>query len=84
MKYILSSTAISDLKKIDKNVRKKIFQKLDFYVSTPNPIQFTKHLTDSSRGDYRFRIGDWRATFDIENNTIYILHIDHRRTVYKK
>jgi mRNA interferase RelE/StbE len=34
-------------------------------------------------GTYRFRIGDYRAIFDIDGENIVILRIGHRRDIYK-
>ncbi len=42
-----------------------------------------KKLKDSHFGEYRFRIGDYRLLFDVENNTITILKVGHRRDIYK-
>ena len=52
-------------------------------MSVPNPLQFAERLTNFDFGEYRFRIGDYRVSFDIENNTVKILKIGHRKDVYK-
>jgi mRNA-degrading endonuclease RelE of RelBE toxin-antitoxin system len=35
-------------------------------------------------GQYRFRVGDYRAVFDIDGSRLIILMIEHRRDVYRK
>ncbi len=34
---------------------------------------------DSTLGTYRFRVGDYRIVFDIEDTTIIILRVGHRK-----
>lgn len=38
---------------------------------------------DHQLGSYRFRIGDYRVIFDIENDKIIILRVGHRAKIYK-
>ncbi len=33
--------------------------------------------------EYRLRVGDWRVLFEIENQTIVIHRVLHRREVYR-
>ena len=41
-------------------------------------------LTDPALETYRFRIGDYRVIFDIEDKEIVILRVGHRKNIYKK
>ncbi|GHU99611.1 plasmid stabilization system protein [Spirochaetia bacterium] len=36
------------------------------------------------KGNFRLRVGSYRALFREEDNTIFVLHIDPRGQVYKK
>ena len=58
-------------------------QKLEFYMSAPEPLDFAEHLNDSMLGHYRFRVGDYRVSFDIENDVAKILKVGHRKDMYK-
>jgi len=49
-----------------------------------NPLQYAERPTDQELGGYRFRIGDYRAIFDIEGNDIVVLRAGHRKEIYKK
>jgi len=40
-------------------------------------------LINPEFGTYRFRIGDYRVIFDIEDDQIIVLRIGHRREVYR-
>lgn len=48
-----------------------------------SPLDFAEHLTERSLGSYRFRIGDFRVVFDIEQEKIVVLVVGHRREIYK-
>ncbi len=85
MKYYFKPSALRDLKKLPKNIRKRILDKLDFYMKKDNPFIFAKPIKDKTLGDYRFRIGDYRVIFDYDSkqNIIIILKIGHRKDIYR-
>jgi len=49
-----------------------------------DPLKYAVRLTESKLGTYRFRIGDYRAIFDLEGNEIVVLRLGHRRDIYKR
>jgi len=50
--------------------------------SAPSPLDFAERLTNFELGEYRFRIGDYRVAFDVEDDTAKILKVGHRKEVY--
>ena len=82
-KLIVKPSAVRDLESLDADIRKRILKKLTWFISQNNPLSFARHLTNSDMGEYRFRIGDWRIVFDVSNETIIIVVIDKRDTIYK-
>ncbi len=40
-------------------------------------------MVDSSLGEYRFRVGDFRIIFDLDGDNLVILRVGHRREVYR-
>ena len=64
-------------------MQKRVAKKLKFYLDQDDPIQYAKKLVDSKDGNYRWRIGNFRAVFDIDGNVIKLLRIQHRKDVYK-
>jgi len=72
-----------ELKKLPSNVQLQIIIKLKYFLSATNPLDFASHLKDTDLGNYRFRIGDYRVIFDVEDEKIIILTVGHRRDVYK-
>lgn len=83
MRYVLTSSAISSLKKLNIADRKRIFEKLDFFFSADNPLNFAKHLHESELGSYRFRVGDFRIIFDVKKDIADIIVIGNRKDIYK-
>ncbi|OGG40283.1 hypothetical protein A2118_02265 [Candidatus Kaiserbacteria bacterium GWA2_50_9] len=83
MQYVFKGNSVKEFSKLHKKAQSQIKQKLDFYMSAQSPLDFAEHLTDFELGEYRFRIGDYRVAFDVENNTVKILKVGHRKDVYK-
>lgn len=81
--YEFTSGARKDIKKLSSEVATRIIKKLNFFVSTTDPLAHADHLTNYELGSYRFRIGDYRVIFDLDGEKIVILKIGHRREIYK-
>ena len=84
MDIVFTKSAERELKKLNKNARIKILQKLRFYLQQTNPLDFADTITNKNIGQFRFRIGDYRVIFDIERNTIFILSVGHRKDIYRR
>ena len=84
MRYRLVYThrAIKDVDNLDQKIKKRIGKAL--LRLEENPIANAKRLVDSQLGTYRFRIGEYRVIFDIEEDEIVILRIGHRSSIYRK
>lgn len=82
--YRFAKRAVKDLQSLPQNKQRQIIEKLEYFLSTGKPLLFAKTLTNYSLGQYRFRVGDYRITFDLDSDgTIFILHIGHRREIYR-
>ena len=81
-RYKLSIHADRELKKLPITIQKQIITKLDYFVSTDQPLSFAHHLVNLDIGHYRFRIGNYRVIFDIEADVILILSVGHRKEIY--
>lgn len=78
------SSADKRFSKLPIDVQRRIVSKLEFFLQQEDPLYFAEVLTDPRIGRFRFRIGDYRVVFDIvEENTIIILDIDHRKNIYR-
>jgi len=69
--------------RLDKSVRKRIVNKLDYWCQYEKPLNFAESLINSELGSYRFRVGDYRIIFDVEETMIVVLAVGHRREIYK-
>jgi mRNA interferase RelE/StbE len=83
MRYVFTPSAIRSLKKLRVADRKRIFEKLDFFFATENPLSFVKHLRENELGSYRFRVGDFRIIFDMKNGEADIIIVGNRKDIYK-
>lgn len=85
MKYRLeiSGKASKDIKSLDSVIQKRIARKLMFFLVQDDPLSFAKKLVDSKDGNYRWRIGHYRVVFDVNDDIILLLRIQHRGQVYK-
>lgn len=83
MKYkiVFAEQSVKDLKKIDVNVKKRILDKVLKF--SKSPLEHAVKLINSSLGEYRFRVGDYRVIFDVRGDTILVLRIGHRREIYR-
>ena len=80
-KLIYTKSAVKDVCRLDPVVKKKIRKKLELY--SQKPFFYGKKLISPSLGSYRWRIGNYRAVFDVVRSKIIILRIGHRREIYR-
>lgn len=83
MTYELTPEARKGVKKLSPEIAEKIIKKLDYFVSSPNPLDFAESLVNYNAGQYRFRIGDYRVIFDVVDDDLIVLKVGHRREIYK-
>ena len=81
--YQFTKTSLKGFKKLSKDVQVRIIGKLDYFCSQEDPINFAEPLTRSNLGEYRFRIGDYRVSFDLEDEILVIHDVDHRKDIYR-
>lgn len=79
--------AVKDLKKLDKQVQKRILEFLRLRLSTmKNPRELGEALAGSTLGNYwKYRVGDWRIICDLQDKRIVVrvLRVGNRREVYR-
>ena len=79
-KLQLSGKTLQFLKKLDGSAKKEILQVFEKILD--NPYRF-KPLRYELKGFYRARFGKYRIIFEINDNTVFILSIEHRKKAYK-
>lgn len=77
--------AIKELQKLDKYTRQMIFSWIDKHLSQcENPRAHGKALTANRKGQWRYRVGDYRIIAELQDDKIVILvlTVGHRSVVY--
>ena len=74
------------MKKLDKQIARRIVAKLHEISQLEDPRSMGKSLTGNLAGVWRYRVGDYRILCDIDDGRLVILVVDvaHRREVYKR
>lgn len=72
-KLVYTRKAEKDIKKLDPAIKRSIGKSL--LKLKDNPTQYSEKLTDPRIGTFRFRTGNYRVIFDIEDKDIVILGI---------
>lgn len=79
---VWSDSAARQLKKLDRSVARRIFQKAGEL--TDNPHRYVQKLANSPY--YRLRVGDYRVILDFQENIlrILVLKVGHRESIYER
>lgn len=81
--YEFKPAAFKKLERLPKDIQKMLLKKLDFFVESGTPLSFAHRLINYELGEYRFRIGDYRVIFDVVEEKLIILDVDHRKDIYR-
>lgn len=79
-----TTDATKDFKKLTPEIQKRIVKKLDYFITSGQPLKFADSLINYEIGQYRFRVGDYRIIFDIEEEKIVVLALGHRKDIYRR
>jgi len=76
--------SLEDLERFDRTIAQKIVEKVKNYL-TQDPERLGIPLKGNLKGLYRYRIGDYRVIYviDQEEKKVMILKVNHRKKVYK-
>jgi mRNA interferase RelE/StbE len=80
------SEAEDDLKKINREMRRRIMQYLRERIATgKDPRRFGAPLRRELSGLWKYRLGDYRIICRIEDRkvVVYVIRIGHRKDIYK-
>ena len=79
---IWTRDAVDDLGKLDKPIRKRILKRVSWFAAHFEEI-IPEPLSGEFANMYKFRVGDWRIVYTLQNERILILAVGHRREIYK-
>lgn len=83
---IYSKKVLKDLKKVDKQLQKNIYNWIDKNLQNCiNPREKGKALSYNRVGQWRYRIGNYRLICEIKDKELIILALEfgHRKNIYK-
>lgn len=78
---LYTKNAVKEINKLDSVAKRRLKSALEKLCLDPK--ERSKKLVASGIGQYRYRIGNYRAIFDIEGNNIVIVKVGHRSDIYK-
>ncbi len=86
IRLVYDRHAIEDLKLLPLKTADRITAKIKWYTTQNSPLCFAKKLKQPFDGLYRFRIGEYRAIFEVTHGqkirVLVVLRIKHRKDVY--
>ena len=76
--------ALKKLRKLDRHTAEKIISYFDSEELLKNPKKFGLPLRNEKKGNWRYRIGDYRVICKIKDKELIILFLDvgHRKEIY--
>jgi mRNA interferase RelE/StbE len=81
-RLVYTKRATRDIDALDPPIKRRIGRTLLRYEQ--DPLKYAETLKHSELGSYRFRVGDYRVIFDLEEDEIVVLRVGHRRDIYKR
>ncbi len=85
-KVVFTEKAKKELKKLDKPIAALIVGWLEKNIEgCNNPRVYGRGLIGNKYGQWRYRIGDYRAICEIQDNKVIVLvlEIGHRKDIYE-
>ena len=81
-RYVLTSQARREMRRLDASARQRVFVALDRYVSE---LRGDVKKLRSRDDEWRLRVGQWRVRFrsDTQVRVIVVLRVRHRREAYR-
>ncbi len=78
-----ASRQLSKIAKSDKKNAQRIIERIESYVENPSGSFDIKALKGKRASFLRLRVGNYRIIFEIEESTMLIYEINHRRESYR-
>ena len=72
-----------DVKKLDAEIKERIKRAIEEKL-TQAPEMFGERLKGTLKDLWKLRVGSYRVVFTVEENTVFVLGIWHRREAYKR
>lgn len=73
----------SDIASLTATMKERIRRAIETRLMTA-PHEYGEPLRKTLKGYWKLRIGDYRVVFKVEETTVFVLGIRHRKEVYKE
>lgn len=82
---VRSTTFDKRLRKLDRQIQRRVLVALFELVELPDPTERLKPLQHSKVGLWRLRVGDCRVIVSVQNSELTVIAIDvgHRTSIYE-
>lgn len=79
-KLIFEKRALNDLQRLEHNIKKRIWGKLQ--ACKENPFRYLEHLEEIE--GFKLRVGDYRIIIEVKNEIriLNVLKIGNRKNIY--
>lgn len=74
--------ALRDLERLDRPIARRILRRLAWFSKNFQSV-VPEPLAGQLKATFKLRVGDWRAVYTVEGNTIIIQFIGHRSNIYR-
>lgn len=76
-----TSASLKDMAALDKAIARRVKQAVERFAETA--VGNVKRLQGINPPEFRLRIGDYRVRFHLDETTIHVLRVHHRREAYR-
>jgi len=81
MEVYLTFIAKQNIEKLPRSDQKRITEKIEFYATQPDPLEFAEPLSGVDK--YWLRVGVYRIRFEVLNNLIWVITVKRRDEAYR-
>lgn len=82
LKVNFTSRAFEDLSRLDPVTAQRVLKKLRWF-SENYPSVRPEPLTGNLQGFFKLRVGDWRVLYTLEEDSLVVHAVRHRREIYR-
>lgn len=79
-RIVPTKTFTKDFKKLPSEMKKRVLAALEKIQQDPYRGRKVKAV---ETGEWRWRVGDYRIRYDVEDQDIVLLRVRHRREIYR-
>ncbi len=83
MALIVPPHVLKELEAAPRDIAKRLRDRLERIVGSPFAPQPSVNPMSGEPGSFRFRQGDWRAIYSVEDGDVIVERMGHRKGIYR-